>query len=110
MAERADPAVALLRGGWAAARRAVEALPARAAYEEATDLADQARAIAAEAAAVRAAAAARIRDEGRLTVRELAAELDLAPSQAARILDRARDVSRETAAGVSRETRDRPTP
>lgn len=78
-----------LRVAFHAAELAIRALPARAAFTAATELAELLRDLADRAAGLRARMAARVaRDEG-LSVRALARELGMAKSKAGELLARA---------------------
>jgi predicted DNA-binding protein (UPF0251 family) len=79
------------------AARLVEALPSRAAFRAATELAELLRGLAERAADLRAAMAARVRAEEGLSVRALAPVLGVSRSTAWQLVARAR-------AAVSRET------
>jgi predicted transcriptional regulator len=90
------PAFAALGVAWRAATAAVEALPARAAYDAAGQLQELAGELVEWAADLRARMAARIAREapGGMTVRQLAAELGVAPSNAGDLLARAARLAR----------------
>lgn len=74
---------------YGAAARAVEGLPARAAYRAATELAELLRELAERAADLRARMAARVREQEGLTVRALAQVLGVSPSKAGALVKRA---------------------
>jgi hypothetical protein len=100
---RLDPAVQEATGARAAvhaayrvAARFVERLPARAAFDAATELGELLRDLAEHAAGLRARMAARLAREQGLTVRALARELGLEKTKAGELLARA---EREDAAG-----------
>lgn len=100
---------------YAAAERVVRALPARAAFTAATDLGEILRGLAERAADLRAVCAARVarEDDNRrprphpLTVRDVAAQLDMSRSNAGELLARGERVEEEarTAPSVSPSAR-----
>lgn len=76
-------------GSYRVATRVVEALPARAAFRAATELAELLRGLAEEAADLRARMAARVRSEEGLSIRALAVALGLSRSKAGELIGRA---------------------
>jgi hypothetical protein len=104
MSEPPTTARGRLLSTYRASARFVEALPARAAFRAATELAELLRGLAEEAADLRARMAERVRREEGLSIRALAVALGLSRSKAGELIGRA------SRSRVSRETRPAPSP